>query len=163
MRFTLSTLILLVVFAGGVMGLMLLPPRWKYVGRIDGAEAQALFPNCKTPFYYDEKSYSAAGRVARVHKPSGEPDVYLKIYEKGGDLLCSLAVDEQSNNAFVSDADTVIVGGGMINSWQLYRRQFPEYWWGITFRAEFWMAVLSGFALLVIGVRRLRARRKGVA
>jgi WD40 repeat protein len=42
---------------------------------------------------------------------------------------------------------------------QIYSRRRPEYWWGIAWLPEFWVALLSGGALVVIAVRRLRARK----
>jgi WD40 repeat protein len=40
----------------------------------------------------------------------------------------------------------------------LWSRRRPEYWWGIAWLPESWVALLSGGALLVIAARRLRAR-----
>jgi WD40 repeat protein len=42
---------------------------------------------------------------------------------------------------------------------QIWSRRRPEYWWGIAWLPEFWIALLSGGALLVIAARRLRARK----
>ena len=42
---------------------------------------------------------------------------------------------------------------------RLWSRRRPEYWWGIAWLPEFWIALLSGGALVVIAIRRLRARK----
>jgi hypothetical protein len=41
----------------------------------------------------------------------------------------------------------------------LWSRRRPEYWWGIVWLPEFWVAYFSGGALLVIAARNLRRRK----
>jgi WD40 repeat protein len=41
---------------------------------------------------------------------------------------------------------------------RLWSRRRPEYWWGIAWLPEFWVAYFTGGALLVIAARNLRRR-----
>jgi WD40 repeat protein len=52
-----------------------------------------------------------------------------------------------------------IATGHEDGSVRLWIRRRPEWWWGIAWLPEFWVALLSGGALLVIAARHLRVRK----
>lgn len=58
---------------------------------------------------------------------------------------------------FLSGGDQLLLAGEDHTTFWI--RQFPEYWWGIAWLPEFWIALLSGGVLAVIAARRLRARK----
>jgi WD40 repeat protein len=58
--------------------------------------------------------------------------------------------------AFSPDGHCLLLASGP--SVRIWSRRRPEYWWGIAWLPESWIALLSGGALLVIAIRRLRAR-----
>jgi WD40 repeat protein len=58
--------------------------------------------------------------------------------------------------AWFSSQDRLMIYPG--ESVLVYSRRRPEYWWGIAWLPEFWVAYFSGGALLVIAARNLRRR-----
>lgn len=45
----------------------------------------------------------------------------------------------------------------------IYKRRFPEWWWGHFFRVEVWLFALTGIALLLRGIRSIRERKRRVS
>lgn len=57
----------------------------------------------------------------------------------------------------VDDGKSIFVTGDESPP-SIWSRRRPEYWWGIAWLPEFWVALVSGGALLVIAARNLRRR-----
>ncbi|HYF50243.1 MAG TPA: hypothetical protein VEJ63_12610 [Planctomycetota bacterium] len=70
---------------------------------------------------------------------------------------------------FVDD-DTVVVlvydedrEGKVEHKFRIWRRRFPEWWWGHFYRPEVWLAIILGGLLVWRGIRAVRQRRPPAA
>jgi len=70
-----------------------------------------------------------------------------------GTLLCRFP-GLSSPLRYVSEAGNRFV----TNEGDIWTRRRPEYWWGIAWLPEFWIALVAGPGLVAMAVRRLRRR-----
>lgn len=167
MRFSLSSLILAVIFAGSLAGVWIRREPWIK------SESKALNPwdSSSKNWPATLKTPSRDGR--RLSIPYLFKDRTCEVLDARGHTLARLPLQtwEAEEMAFIDD-ETIVVE---VAIWhvedrvipplpnQLLRRRFPEYWWGNLYRVEVWTGILSGVALMIIGGRRLRAKRKVAA
>jgi len=59
---------------------------------------------------------------------------------------------------FSADGDQIATGS-LDGTARLWFPRRPEYWWGIAWLPEFWIALVSGVGLVAMAVRRVRSRR----
>jgi WD40 repeat protein len=59
---------------------------------------------------------------------------------------------------FSADGERIVTAS-IDHTARVWSRRRLEYWWGIAWLPEFWVAFVSGGALLVIAARNLRRRK----
>jgi len=76
----------------------------------------------------------------------------IALFEEDRQFVCVHEVVFSPNGQQIASTDSE-------SNIRIWSRRRPEYWWGIAWLPEFWIALLSGGALVVIAARRLRARK----
>jgi WD40 repeat protein len=87
----------------------------------------------------------AHGTVKLWDAATGQQEAALSVGTGDVEAVCFYPDGEQF----------AVLCNGTVNIWS---RRRPEYWWGIAWLPEFWIALVFGVGLLALTVRRLRSR-----
>jgi len=178
-RFSLSTLILVVILAGSLMGIWMRREPWISDESMQADEIAKLLSK---EYIYRATGHaflfidSADKRSVSIRSLGPERSELAIIAD--GHRLATIRLDaaQVRTYAFVDDATLVVTSRvpfrhvyedsedwGVNLQHYLFRRRFPEYWWGHFYRFEVWTGMLSAVALAAIATRNIFALRKTAA
>lgn len=177
MRFSLGALILAVIFAGSLMGIWIRREPWVRDTSMQSDAIAKLLTNeyIERAPLHEFLFVDAKDRRSLAIRKSMGGWTELAIIKDGKRLVTLMQEDWAVKTYAFLDENTLAVtsvariipymdGPSLIINHALYRRRFPEYWWGHLYRFEVWTAILSGVGLIVLGLRRLFSRKhKGAA
>jgi WD40 repeat protein len=89
---------------------------------------------------------------------TGSHDQTARVWDADTGLECAVlrGHDRQVSAVFLADGNRIATRS--YPTTRIWSRRRPEYWWGIAWLPEFWIALIAGGGLLVIAARRLRNR-----
>ena len=166
MRFSLLTLLLGSLTAGSALGVYLRCGVWHPVcGAVSVDQAKQWLPPDHNParhlhLYLSpdrtriiQPPYAGLKSSIFAYRPDGEPTV--------GAMLYTFPFD---NVSFLDD-NTVVINDETAPAYEqprirgIWRREYPEWWWGHFYRPEFWCLILFGALLLYSLLRRQRSQK----
>jgi len=72
----------------------------------------------------------------------------VRVYDAANGAVLASLPDSGSSAAFSPDGARIVTGHGKNGEVRLWQRRRPEYWWGVAWLPEFWLAVVFGAALV---------------
>ena len=156
MRYSLATLILVVLWIGSAMAVWTLREPWRKVGEFAVTSPQEFVPCVTAP---DGRRLSVPGR-ARL----GLDRVSIAAPGDDGELLwLSPTLPRESRHCARFEGDDTLVvlsfdNPDRIDTASEWSRRFPEYWWGHCCRPEVYVFLAFTAALLL----KARARWRSV-
>lgn len=90
----------------------------------------------------------------------------VTVVDRAGNELITLPTVPFAESArFINDDTIIFLRFDKDNRFEvlLFKRRFPEYWWGQLYRVEVWLALISGVALIGFVVRERQSREKAAA
>jgi len=158
MRFSLATLLLLTLFAASLAAVWVGREPWVLdLSDYDAQSAKAKFPQ-RTDNHSSGESPDGKRSVWFDYPGVGmEPPKFTVYDNESKAILYSTTTDAFFCRFLSDDAILATHQNGQV---ALFRRRFPEWWWGHFYRPEVWASIALGVMLLL---RAFRARRRKAA
>ncbi len=163
MRYTLSTLLMVVLLLASLLACWLRQNPW-FAMEVQKENLERIMRG-RTKL----ETIATDNRILKYFPSSypDEPSLSIELWDGRGNYITSFPYKYCESQAGFADDDTIVVtssenraGESSEGVTAIYRRRYPEYWWGCFYRFEVWAAFLSGGMLLAIAVRHWRMKQK---
>ena len=147
MRFSLATLVLLVLWIGALMAVWVRREPWICVVENEARLNQNLTRIAPDSLRY---SYLEPSSILIGEPTTTEPVFLARLYPSKGPIRWGFTTDDEYIAVYFN---TNRAGVPFVS---IYHRRFPEWWWGHFYRPEVWLAIaLSGLLIW----RAIKSRR----
>lgn len=152
LRFSLRSLILLIVLAGSGYGLWVKWEPWGLLREIQPTDAEAQTISIRRESYSPDRTRRIwmRGNSALIQERSVNGTILHTFPPLRYDAPSAHSPAPNLRTRWVChflDDDTIVYGS-TVDHWFVWRKHHPEQWWGVTWLPEFWLTVVLSFGLL---------------